>query len=211
MPGIYCKYVWKTIVFCDGCLSKLTHIFSACQWLSKFISSYSGKKRTHGLHLYLNPNRNWLKEWDSRNRKRTQHQAMSLLKPNESSEWCVSHRTSHSDRDSEWESPTVKRASCPWAFHDMTLSRSRLLILSDLSLKSCNRVVTVKNSQGRVREPLKDDCLQCCLNTFLQHWKHVLIWQHAWSLHNRSQPSSLQTHLFTCFCHLLSYINSLET
>lgn len=57
------------------------------------------------------------------------------------------------------ESTTAKRASCLWAFHDMTLSRSRLLILSDLSLKSRNRVVTVNNSQGREREPLKDDCL----------------------------------------------------
>lgn len=92
--------------------------------------------------------------------KGTHRQAISLLEPNENSERCVNHRTSHSDRDSERESPTAKRASCLWAFHHMTLSRSRLLILSDLSLKSCNRVVTVKYSQGREWEPLKVDCLR---------------------------------------------------
>lgn len=124
-------------------------LVSVCQ--NSLCATVAKHART-GFTNYLNPKRNWFKVWDCK--KGTWQQAISLLKQNENSEWHVNHTTSHSDRDSEWESLTAKRASCLQAFHHMTLSRSRLLILSDLSLKSCSRVVTVKNSQGSKTEPL---------------------------------------------------------
>lgn len=43
------------------------------------------------------------------------------------------------------ESPAAQRAGGLWAFHSTTLSRSRLLMLSDCSLKPCNRLFTVRN------------------------------------------------------------------
>lgn len=93
------------------------------------------------------------------------------------------------------ESTTAKRASCLWAFHDMTLSRSRLLILSDLSLKSCNRVVKVNNSQGKEREPLKDDFLHVIFTPSLDK-ENMLSFG---NMHGASK-SSLHTHisLFSC-------------
>lgn len=92
------------------------------------------------------------------------------------------------------ESTTAKRASCLWAFHDMTLSRSRLLILSDLSLKSCNRVVKVNNSQGKEREPLNDDFLRVVLTPSLDK-------ENMFSFGNMhgASKSSLHTHTFRCF------------
>lgn len=67
------------------------------------------QKGSDELHLYLNPDWNWIKVQDCRNGKGTQRWAISILKPNENSEWCVNHRTDHSDR----ESLRVRESSSP--------------------------------------------------------------------------------------------------
>lgn len=54
-------------------------------------------------------------------------------------------------------SERVQQPKEPPACKHFTLSRSRLLILSDLTLKPCNRVVTVKSSCRREGEATKVD------------------------------------------------------
>lgn len=127
-------------------------------------------------------------------RTSTQHQAISLSRQMKT--WRdASNRGPVTVTETVSVSTTAKRARRLWAFHDMTLSRSRLLILSDLSLKSCNRVVKVNNSQGKQREPLKDDFLHIILAPSLDKENMFSFG----NMHGASE-ASLHTHIsmFSC-------------
>lgn len=128
------------------------------------------KNCSDGLHLFLNPNRNWSKTWDCRNGKRGRS-----TRPYLSS----SHMKTQSDASitglvtvTETVTERVQQPKEPAACRHFTLSRSRLLILSDWSLKSCNRVVTPK--EGRRGRRLK-----LTVYTLSQHllrmWKQLFI------------------------------------